>query len=55
MPQMKDQDKITARELSKMEISNMPDREFNDHKDTTGLVKRMEDISETCNAEIKKN
>ena len=28
MSQMKEQDKITARELNEMEISNMPDREF---------------------------
>ena len=28
MPQMKDQDKITARDLNEMEIINMSDREF---------------------------
>jgi len=28
MSQMKAQDKITARNLSEMEISNMPDRKF---------------------------
>jgi len=34
MSQMKEQDKTIARDLSKMDISNMPNREFNDHKDT---------------------
>ena len=28
MSQMKEQDKITARQLNEMEISNIPDREF---------------------------
>ena len=28
MSQMKEQDNFTARDLSKMKISNMPDREF---------------------------
>ena len=28
MSQMKEQDKVTARELNKTGISNMPDREF---------------------------
>ena len=28
MFQMKEQDKITAKELNEMEISNMPDRKF---------------------------
>ena len=28
MSRMKEQDKITARDLSKTNISNMPDREF---------------------------
>ena len=35
-----------------MDRSNMPDREFNDHKDT-GLEKRLEDIHEILNKEKK--
>ena len=31
---MKEQDKITAGDLSETEISNIPDREFDDYKDT---------------------
>ena len=37
MSQMKDWNKITARDLSKTEKSNMPDREF---KILTGLVNK---------------
>ena len=32
MSQMKEEDKTTARDLSKMDLSNMLNREFNDHK-----------------------
>ena len=39
MSQMKEQGKTIARDLSEMDISNMPD---------------VEDISDTCNKEIKK-
>ena len=46
---MKEQDKITARDLSEMDISNMADREFKVMviKTLTGLKKRVENISET--------
>ena len=49
MFQMKEQD------LRKMEISNMPDREFEVTviKILTGLDKRVEDITETFNNEGK--
>ena len=42
MSQMKEQDKTTARDLSEMEISNMPDREFKVMliKILTGLEKK---------------
>lgn len=54
---MKEQNKITVRHLSKIQINNMPDRELKAMiiKILTGFVKRMEDISETLNNEIKKN
>ena len=54
---MKEWDKITARDISKTEIYNMPDREFKVMiiKILTGLEKRVEDISEILNKEIKKN
>ena len=45
MYQIKEQDKITAKELRKIEISNVPDREFNVIIINTGLEeKKMEDI-----------
>ena len=49
-------DKIIARALSKIEISNMSDREFKVMiiKTLTGLEKRVEDNSETLKKEIKK-
>ena len=54
---MKEQDQITARDLSEMGVSNMPHREFKimTIKILTGLEKRLEDTSETLNKEIKKN
>ena len=60
MSQMKEQDNFTARDLSKMKISNMPDREFKVMviKILTGLEKRVAYLSETLNNEtenIKKN
>ena len=53
---MKEQDKIRARDLSKMEISNMPSRKFKVLiiKILTGFEKKVENISETLNKEIKK-
>ena len=52
---MEEKDKITARDLSEMDISNMPDREFKVMiiKILTGFEKTVEDISETLNKEIK--
>ena len=43
---MKEQDKIRTRELNKMYISNMLDREFKvmAMKVFTGLAKRVEDL-----------
>ena len=56
---MKEQDKITARELNETMISNMPDREskvsFIKIQILTGLEKRVENISEIFNTDIKKN
>ena len=51
MSQMKEQDRITARNLSEMDISSMPDREFKVMiiMILTGLEKRVEDISEALN------
>ena len=55
MTQMKEQDKITARDLSEMEIMNMPNREFAQRiiYILTGLEKRLEDLSEILNKEIE--
>ena len=51
-----EQNKTTARDLGEMDISNMPDREFKIIiKILIGLQKRVEDISETPNKEIKKS
>ena len=56
MSQMKEQDKITARELNKMEIRNMPDREFKEMviKIFTGIEKRVEYLNATLNKEKTK-
>ena len=55
MCQMKEQEKITARELNETEISNMPDREFKVMviKITTVFEKGMENLTETLNKEIE--
>lgn len=49
MSLMKGQGEITAREVNEMEISNIPDREFQVMvmELLTGLEERMEDLSET--------
>ena len=49
MYQMKEQDKIKARQLNKMEINNMLDREFKVIviKILTGLEKRVKGIGES--------
>lgn len=56
MSQMKEQDKITGRDLSKTDVSNMPERAFKVIviKILTGLQKRVEVISETLKTEIEK-
>ena len=54
---MKEQDKAMGRNLSKTDISNMPDGEFKAmiRRLLSRLEKRVkEDISETLNTEIKK-
>lgn len=48
---MKEQDETTAGNLSKMDISDMPEREFKD----THWPWETVNISETINKEIKKN
>lgn len=55
--QIKEQDKITVRDLSEMDISNMSDKEFKvmTKKILTSLEKRVEDINKTLNKEILKN
>ena len=55
MSQMKEQDKITARELKETEINNMLDEEFEIIiiKVLIGLEKRMEDLGRTLNKEIE--
>ena len=57
MSQMKEEDKIIAGDLNRTEISNAPDRKFKVMiiKILTGLEKRVEDLSENFNTEIKKN
>ena len=52
---MKEEDKITARDLSEMEIINMHDRELKVViiEIFTGLEKRVEDLTETLNREIE--
>ena len=49
--QMKEQDKTIARDLSKKDISDMPNREFKVQTINilTGLEKRVKDISNTLN------
>ena len=54
---MKEQDKVTTRDLSKRNVSNMPDREFKGMiiRILTGLEKRGEYMHETLNTEIRNN
>ena len=54
---MTEKDRAIARELSKMDISNILDREFKAViiRVLTRLEKRVEDMSEALNTEIKKN
>ena len=53
---MKEQHKIMSKDLNKTKISNMPDSEFKVMiiKIFIRLEKKMGDISETLNNEIKK-
>ena len=55
MSQMNEQDKLTARDVRKMEVSDTPGREFKVIiiKVLTELEKRVEDINETLNKEKK--
>ena len=57
MFQIKEQDKITVRDLSEREVSYMPDPEFKVMiiKRHTGLQKKVDDISETLEKVIKNN
>jgi len=57
MSQIKEQNKITVRGISKTKMNKMPDRKFKVMiiKILTGLEERVEDISETLKKEIKKN
>ena len=53
MKKKKKQDKTTAKDLSEIEINNIPDKEFKVIiiKILTGLEKKVEDFSETLNKE----
>ena len=53
MSEMKEQDEITARDGSEMEISNMPEFKVMIRKIFTGLEKRVQNIGETLNKEKK--
>ena len=54
---MKEQDKAIIRDLSETDVSKMPDGVFKAIivRILTGLEKRVEDISETLNTEIRNN
>ena len=53
--QIKEQDQTITRDQSEKDISNVPDRDFKVMiiKILTGLEKRVEDINENLNKEIK--
>ena len=53
--QMKEQDKVTASDLSETDVSNRPNGEFKATivRTFTSFEKRMEDIRETPTAEIR--
>ena len=55
MSQMNEQDKLTARDVRKMEVSDTPDWEFKVIiiKVLTELEKQVEDINETLNKDKK--
>ena len=54
MFQMKEQNKTSEKELNKMEISNLPDKEFKVMVKTmsTGLGRRVDEFSENISQEI---
>jgi len=56
LSQMKEQDKVMAGDLSETDVSNMPDGEFKAMiiRILSRLEKRMVDISETLNREIRR-
>ena len=55
LSQMKEQNKVTARDLNEIDINNMPDREFKVIiiRVLPGLEKRVKSMSETHNREIR--
>jgi len=55
MSQLKEEDKIIARELNKMEMMNTPDREFKVMviKRHNGLEQRVDDLDKALNEEIE--
>jgi len=54
---MKEQDKATTKDLNETDISNIPDSIFKAMiiRILTGLEKRVEDMSENFNTEIRNN
>ena len=57
LSQVKEENKATARDLSEIDISNLTNREFKAMiiRILPGLERRVEDMSETHNTEIKNN
>ena len=55
MFQTKEQDKTTEKELNKMEVSNLPDKEFKVMviKALMALERRVDELSENFNKEIE--
>jgi len=55
LSQIKEENKATTRDLSKTDISNIPDKEFKVMilRILTGLEKRVEDISKIFNTGIR--
>lgn len=53
---MKEQNKVTVSDLRVRDISNMPDKELKTMiiRILTGLQKRIQEMSETLNTDIKK-
>ena len=57
LSQMKEQDKAMARHVSETDVSNMPDGVFKTMfiRVLTGLEKRVEDMCEILNTEMRNN